>query len=257
MPERHAIEIEDGQRVVADHHKADTEAGVETDADEDLWIVFCHGFVSDRTGSYEYRAERATTEGFDAVRFDFRGCGDSDGAFREQTLTSKLADLRGVLEYFDPPAIVLFGSSFGAKVAFHAAADERLEAIVGRAPVTYNRTFDDTRETVAEEGGVALTERHTIDHRFFDDLDRHPFSDAVSAVDVPVCLFHGGGDDSVPVGDSFEAAETLARRTDVCLQILRDEGHRFSRGAEDRMQDQLFEWLAASGLHPRRSRNYG
>lgn len=248
MADRHTITVEDDERVIAVHH------GVGSD----IWIVFCHGFVSDKTGSYEDRAIRATEEGFDAVRFDFRGCGESDGAFRDQTMRSKLTDLRSVLDYFDPESYVLFGSSFAAKVAFHAAADaDRAAAVIGRAPVTYNRTFEATRETVVQEGSVALTDEHRIDGRFFEDFDRYPFEDAAAGITVPVALFHGGADDSVAVADSVEAAETLTDRTDVFLQLLTAEGHRFSREAEHRMREQLFDWLAISGLHPQRDSDRG
>ena len=139
----HRVPVADGQRVAAVHHEATG----------DDWIVFCHGFLSDKTGSYEHRCRRAVEHGYDAVRFDFRGCGESDGSFVESTLSGRLADLRAVLEYFDPPSVVLFGSSFGGKVAFHAAVeDPRVESVVTRAPVTYTSAFDDYRAVVDREG---------------------------------------------------------------------------------------------------------
>lgn len=247
MVERHEIEVDAHERVVALHHRPDRDV-------IERWIVFCHGLVSDKTGSYESRAERAAAEGFEAVRFDFRGCGESDGEFRDQTLGSKLADLRAVLDHFDPASVVLFGSSFGAKVAFHQAGrDDRVAAVIGRAPVTDNRTFDSTRETIRRHGRVELTADHAVDERFVADLDRYPFADVVAGIEVPVAIVHGATDDSVPLKDTFDAVEALSRRTDVWLQVFEGEGHRFSRAAENRLQDLAFGWLATSGLHPVRS----
>ena len=241
METTHAIPTESGEELAAVHHEP-------ASSTRDAWVVFCHGFVSDKSGSYEGRCRRAVEEGYHAVRFDFRGCGDSDGSFVEQTLSSKVADLEAVLRHFDAPAYVLFGSSFGAKTAFHAAVDtdRRIEAVVGRAPVTYNRTFDDRRAHVERHGEFVYDTGHAIDGRFFDDFERYPFGEVTSRLDVPVALFHGAPDDSVAVGDSFEAARAFD--ADVMLQVFEGEGHRFSRSAESRLRRQVFDWLAATGV---------
>ncbi len=234
MPERRRITVEEDQEVVAVHHPAPSNE----------WFVCCHGFVSDKTGSYERRCERAVENGYNAVRFDFRGCGESTGAFVEQTLSSRIADLQSVLDRFDPGSVVLFGSSFGAKTAFHTAVgDPRIEAIVGRAPVTDNRTFDDVRAVVEETGSFEYDTGHAVDARFFDDFGRYPFDTVTESLEVPVALFHGRADESVSLSDSLDAV--AAFETDVLLQVYPDEGHRFSDTAEERMQRQLFDWLAA------------
>ena len=233
MPTTHRIPVTDDESVVAVHHEAPG----------DDWLVFCHGFVSDKSGSYEGRCERAVTEGYNAVRFDFRGCGEADGDFVDQTLSDKLADLQAVVDHFDPDSYVLFGSSFGGKVAFHTAAtDERVTAVVTRAPVTLNRGLDHFRDPVADAGVLELDTGDRIDERFFDDFDDWPFDAVVGNITVPVAIFHGANDDSVALADSFDAAARL--QTDVLLQTFAAEGHRFSRPAERRLRQQLFDWLA-------------
>ncbi|WP_126665104.1 alpha/beta hydrolase family protein [Haloterrigena salifodinae] len=258
------IAVADGETIAAVHHEASG----------DDWIVFCHGFLSDKSGSYERRCQRAVENGYNAVRFDFRGCGDSDGRFVEQTLSDKLADLRAVLEYVAPPSVVLFGSSFGGKVAFHAAVDDkRVAAVATRAPVTYNRAFDEYRAIVEREsssrqaagseqregpdeasGETARAKRDAncegvyefetgdrIDERFFDDFEAYEFDDVAASLSVPVAIFHGREDDSVDVGDSVDAAAAL--ETDVLLETFAAEGHRFSTDAEARLLERLFHWL--------------
>lgn len=241
METTHAIPTETGEELVAVHHEPASPT-------KGAWVAFCHGFVSDKSGSYEGRCRRAVEEGYHAVRFDFRGCGESDGAFVDQTLSSKVADLDAVLRYFDAPAYVLFGSSFGAKTAFHAAVEtgQRIEAVVGRAPVTYNRTFDDRRAHVERHGSYTYDTGHAVDHRFFEDFERYSFDAVTETLDLPVALFHGAADDSVAVADSFEAARAFD--ADVLLQVYDGEGHRFSRPTESRLRRQVFDWLAATGL---------
>jgi pimeloyl-ACP methyl ester carboxylesterase len=231
MPTAHTIPV-DGTDLAAVHHAAGG----------DRWLVCCHGFLSDKSGSYEGRCERAVAEGYDAVRFDFRGCGESGGDFVDQTLSAKLADLRAVLDHFEPASCALFGSSFGGKVALHAAPDDgRVEVVATRAPVTYNRAFDEAREAVDREGRHEFETGQAVDGRFFEDFERYPFADAAADLDVPVAILHGGADESVPIADSLDAAAAL--ETDVLFERFAGEGHRFSRAAEARLRDRLFDWL--------------
>jgi pimeloyl-ACP methyl ester carboxylesterase len=220
----------------------ETVTGVHHEATGDRWLVFCHGFLSDKSGSYEGRCERAVAEGYDAIRFDFRGCGASDGRFRDQTLSDKLADLRAVVAAVDPGPYALFGSSFGGKVALHAAAtDDRVTAVATRAPVTYNRAFDEYRDAVRRDGLVQFDDGRAIGPDFVTDFEAYDFAATAPNVDVPVAIFHGRDDASVPIEDSFDAARTL--ETDVLLEAIVGEGHRFTERAEERLRDRLFAWL--------------
>ncbi|MWV40286.1 alpha/beta fold hydrolase [Natrialba sp. INN-245] len=232
MVEHHEVPVAGGESVAAVHHEAPS----------NRWFVCCHGFLSDKSGSYERRCRRAVQEGYNGVRFDFRGCGESDGAFVEQGVSEKIADLEAVVDDVEPSSIVLFGSSFGGKVAFHAATGlDRVEAVVTRAPVTDNRAFDNYRSSVAADGEHRFETGDRIDDRFFEDLDRYPFDDVVSALDVPVAIFHGTADESVDVDDSIDATRRL--ETDVLLQTFSAEGHRFSAPAESRLLALTFDWL--------------
>ncbi|WP_340101341.1 alpha/beta hydrolase [Salinibaculum salinum] len=234
MPDRFEVEV-DGQSVV----------GVTHPAPGDRWLVFCHGFLSDKSGSYEERCRRAVDAGYNAIRFDFRGCGDSDGAFVDQTLSDKLADLQAVLDHVDPVRYALFGSSFGGKVAFHTAvADDRVTAVATRAPVTYNRAFDEYRDTVENKGVVTFEDGRAVDSTFFADFETYDFTAVTERLDVPVAIFHGRDDDSVDIEDSFDAASALPG--DVLLEAFAGEGHRFTEEAEARLRERLFDWLDGS-----------
>jgi len=232
MPTRHTVSVDEDE-VVAVRHEADT--------DTDDWILFSHGFVSDKEGSYVGRCERAVAEGYNAVRFDHRGCGESDLSFSEQNLSTRIADLRAVIEYFKPSSCVLFGSSFGGKVAFHVAVDgSRVEAVGARAPVTYTEPFEEYRR----EGGVRDEESAGwggVAEDFFDDMRSYDFSEIEEELDVPVAIFHGRDDATVELEHSIDAVAGLD--TDVMLHAYEGEGHSFSRGAEARLRDELFGWL--------------
>ncbi len=123
----------------------------------------------------------------------------------------------------------------------------RLEAIVARSPVTYNRTFESYRETVETEGRLRFDGNRAIDGRFFEDFATYEFESITNRLDVPIAIFHGTADESVPIEDSFEAAAAL--ETDVNLAKYTGEGHRFSEAAERRLREQAFGWLETVYKH--------
>lgn len=231
MTEKFSIPVQDNENVVAIHHEADS----------DKWIFFCHGFGSNKEGSYEKRAEKMVKDGWNAVRFDFRGNGESDGEFIEQGLSSKINDLKAVVEHFDPENYVLFGSSFGGKVVFHSSMELKPEAVVGRAPVTYNQIMDKYKAIIEKKGKFTHHPGATIDKRFYEDLEKHEFEEVVNSLDKPVAIFHGADDTTVHPEHSFKAAESL--ETEVLLHKLKGENHSFSEDAENRFMDLLSNWL--------------
>lgn len=231
MAEKHIIDTGTGEKLSARLHSADS----------DRWIFFCHGFGSNKEGSYERRAERAVKEGFNAVRFDFRGNGESDGDFIEQNLSSRMKDLESVIDYFGPDRYVLFGSSFGGKVAFHTAIRRDPESVIGRSPVTYNDIMSDYREEIEEKGVVEKIEGKKVDERFFEDFDKYSFSETAKKIESPVMIFHADEDRLVDIENSWVAADEL--NVDVSVQKFVGEGHSFSDRAEQNMMDLMFCWL--------------
>lgn len=223
MPTRHWIPLDDqggtaeSQEIVAVHH---TSPG-------DRWLIFSHGLVSDKSGSYQERCERAVEKGYNAVRFDHRGCGESDGSFGTQNFETRLADLRAVIDWFDPGECVLFGSSFGGRVVlFVATTTSVVSAVVTRAPVTYTEYLN----------GIGASSES-----FRSALEDNPFADVIENISVPVAIFHGREDETVAPAGSIEAAEALDDDTLCFLQA--GEGHRFSAEAESRLRTQMFAWL--------------
>jgi len=231
MANKYFVEAEDGEDVSVVHHEADS----------DEWIFFCHGYGSDKEGSYEERAERAAEEGYNAVRFDFRGNGESDGDFIDQSLSSRIKDLEACIEFFGPEKVYLFGMSFGGKVASHATQDLDVEALVLKSPVTYNSIMDKFRQVVEEKGFYTHFSDKTIDERFFEDFDTYSFKDVTSGLECPVAIFHGGADTTVHFENSAEAVKAFD--TDVMLYKLDGEEHSMSDEGEEKMKDMMFVWL--------------
>ena len=100
-------------------------------------IIMMHGFGANKNGGPEWICRQFAEWGYVALRFDFRGCGESGGTRGRVIASEEVADARNAITYMaaradvDPAAIALCGSSLGGGVAVQAAAiDERVAAVI-------------------------------------------------------------------------------------------------------------------------------
>ena len=100
-------------------------------------IIMMHGFGANRNGGPAWVCGQFEAWGYVALRFDFRGCGDSGGERGRVIPMEEVADARHAVSYMasrpevDPDRIALAGSSLGAGVAVYAAGvDPRVAAVL-------------------------------------------------------------------------------------------------------------------------------
>ena len=101
-------------------------------------ILVLHGFGSNKDSPMVRSVTRMFTSlGYVALRFDMRGCGESEGERGRVICLEQVADTRSAFDflaatdYADPKRIAVFGHSFGAAVAVYAAGtDPRVAACI-------------------------------------------------------------------------------------------------------------------------------
>jgi pimeloyl-ACP methyl ester carboxylesterase len=100
-------------------------------------IIMMHGFGANKNGGPEWVCRQFESWGYVALRFDYRGCGESEGPRGRVIAMEEVADARNAVTYMadrpevDPSRIALCGSSLGAGVAVHAAGiDQRVGAVI-------------------------------------------------------------------------------------------------------------------------------
>lgn len=101
-------------------------------------FLVLHGFGSNKeSGNSVVIAKQLNEWGYVAMRFDFRGCGQSEGEPARILCLDQVADTSNALTYMasrnevNPKQIGLVGSSFGAAVAIYTAgADGRVAAVI-------------------------------------------------------------------------------------------------------------------------------
>lgn len=94
-------------------------------------VLICHGLAGHKSGHYRIYVElakRLTELGIAVFRFDFRGCGDSEGDFTEITVEGEVSDAMTAMQYLaslpfvDPARIGVLGRSFGGVISVLLAA---------------------------------------------------------------------------------------------------------------------------------------
>ena len=101
-------------------------------------FMVLHGFGSNCSSSNcTLPAEMFTQWGYAALRFDFRGCGESEGKRANTICLEQVADTSAALSFLqtrpevDPARIAVVGSSFGAAVAVYTGGvDPRVAAVI-------------------------------------------------------------------------------------------------------------------------------
>jgi pimeloyl-ACP methyl ester carboxylesterase len=101
-------------------------------------VLVLHGFGSRKAaGNVTGPANMFMNWGYVVLRFDMRGCGDSDGLFGHLLCLDQVEDTRAAITFMqsrpevDPDRIAVVGSSFGAAVAVYTAGvDERVAAVI-------------------------------------------------------------------------------------------------------------------------------
>lgn len=101
-------------------------------------FLVLHGFGGNKeSGNSVTITEQLARWGYLAMRFDFRGCGESGGKRAWILCEDQVEDTKNALTFMagrpevDPERIALIGSSFGAAVAIYTGGvDERAAAVV-------------------------------------------------------------------------------------------------------------------------------
>ncbi|MED1601385.1 MULTISPECIES: alpha/beta hydrolase family protein [Alkalihalophilus] len=220
-------------------------------------LIFIHGFVGNKIGEHRMFVKAAryfSSLGYICVRFDFSGCGESNGHYKDVTVTKKVDELKSVISYtmelegVDPNRISLVGHSLGGAVtALTSPTIPQLNQVVLWAPVA--RPYDDIVSITTEDAVMSAKKNGVYDYQgfelsksFFEDLKRHDPLTSISTFNGSVLIIHGDEDQEVPKSnaDDYVTAAIDANR------IFIDKGdHTFSSHAfENRLFNETAVWLS-------------
>ncbi len=170
-------------------------------------VIASHGLLSSKDSEkYIALAQRMSEEGMAMLRFDFRGIGESEGDEQDNTISKKIADLRGAIHFVETnpglgDRIGLIGSSLGGFLSLiQASTDRKVRATVVWATPMH---LDDL-------GSKKQKEDYPLPPKaFFEDLPKHRLLPLLPKVSN--CLvIHGEKDELVPVDQALGIFRNLA-----------------------------------------------
>jgi len=195
-------------------------------------IIYLHGFASSPETSQKAQAFK---QAFAASEITLQIPDLNKPSFERLTLTAMLAHLADIVRSCPPGPVYLVGSSMGGLLAVHFvsrykdAEAKRVELLFLMAPALdflANRrvTLGETGMRTWEETGWTKVHNYATDRKerihwgFVEDIAAY---DSYAAhVDIPVIVYHGSEDESVPLAQSEKFA---ADRNNVRLKVVESD----------------------------------
>lgn len=203
-------------------------------------IIFFHGLMDDRNGINYMSIQHAkylTAAGFLVYRFDFRGCGESEGSFFDLTFTRQIEDAQIIYDFVenekfvDKKNIFIRAHSMGGAVAIKLAQLKDPKGLILYAPGSnYSlensnliRSLDDLSKSqlLGEKdlGGLRLSAKIVEDSR------KYNFLEIAEEYKGKVLMVRGGKD---PVIEKESMTLLEDKFTDCKYIEIENVGHNFT-----------------------------
>lgn len=209
-------------------------------------VVFLGGFMSDMTGTKATALEEyCRNRGQAFVRFDYRGHGQSSGAFAAGTIGLWAEDVLTVIDAVTEGPLVLVGSSMGGWIMLLAALSrrDRVTGLLGIAPapdftdrMQNGELTPDQIEVIKRDGKIEIPSDYddgpyTITRALLEDGSRQRVLDKPIHLSCKVRLLHGMQDNAVPWSVSSTLLSTITG-DDVEVTFIKNGDHRLSEPAD-------------------------
>ena len=224
------------------------------DADGSLPVaILLHGLNTTRSWCDDI-AWRLAEEGVASVRFDFAGCGESDGAHVDMTVSSLIRDTVSIYDYVcglpfvDTDNIILVGKSMGCVSALLA---EQAYALDVKAMCFWYPGFGiDLTTTAGNLLGVrfdASDPPESLDvwgyeygREFITEAQSLDLVSAGKGCGEPVLIIHGDSDQVSSITGSYVAEQIMS---DCTLDVIEGGGHGFEGEQEQQALDDMVDFV--------------
>jgi alpha/beta superfamily hydrolase len=217
----------------------------------DWLIVLGHGVTGNKDRPIVVDTANALNiAGFDTLRFSFAGNGDSEGDFRDATISKEVGDLAALLDVISSvyPKIAYIGHSMGGAVGvIQASRDKRIQALVSLAGMIETKAFAKTEfaQETPDQGLMWAEESCPLSAKFMHDLCETIQSVAPLAecIRAPWLLVHGTADDLVRPKDTEQVQRFKGETAKVVFVEAAD--HSFNQPAHKaQMTQAVVDWLS-------------
>ena len=200
-------------------------------------VCFYHGFTVEKVGLmrlHELFARRCEMAGIACIRFDFYGCGESEGEYEEMRFLDEVEQAKAIYQwaaqqaFVDPKKIFMAGHSLGGAVAGIAAVEKQPKGLLlwSAGNTAY---FDISRragaipgeyQTYYDVGGLKLA------GEFIEELRKTDVVNESKGYRGRVLLVHGERDEKIPIASAGSYMDMYGGN--ACLRVIEGADHQFS-----------------------------
>ena len=209
-------------------------------------IILFHGFTGNKCEShfiFTKLARRLCKEGFSVLRFDFYGCGDSEGNFEEMTLFTEMKDGEKAFEYInsldfiEKDKIGVLGISMGAIIAVYTASKfNQIKGLCLWSPLAFPLHLKrkiltkKMSKKIEKEKKIYIPEfGHYIGKGFIESLEQINIDEYVKDYKGNILIIHTKDDISVDLKHPFYYFERFHKNSsNLKLVIFNKGGHTFT-----------------------------
>ncbi len=179
-------------------------------------IVFAHCFTCTASSKAATTISRHLAEsGFDVLRFDFTGLGESEGDFADSNFSTGVEDILAAWKFLEGQGLspeLLIGHSFGGTAVLAAA--EQLAACKAVATIAapsnaehVKHLFSTKREAIEATGSATVDiggRPFHVKRQFLDDLAAQPARERLRRLRCALLVMHAPLDDVVEIENASE-----------------------------------------------------
>ncbi|XP_078538418.1 palmitoyl-protein thioesterase ABHD10, mitochondrial-like isoform X2 [Lissotriton helveticus] len=198
-------------------------------------IIYLPGYKSDMNTEKCLALEKyCCSIGRAFVRFDYTGCGQSEGNFEDSLFGEWKDDVLAVLDELTTGPQMLVGSSMGSWLMVLVTL-ERPQRVAGLACTgtvfdpfvnMYESMSAEVKEETARKGFYRLPTAlsTTIPYSFLQEAQKHTIKQRPIPITCPIRMLHGMDDASAPWSKAVQLAENLESQ-DVSVVLRTQGGH--------------------------------
>jgi pimeloyl-ACP methyl ester carboxylesterase len=194
---------------------------------EELLILMVHGFPGNKNahGNLFHDIEFLLRDkGYHTLRFDFRGCGESDGREEDFTLAGANEDFQNVLFWARDRGykrFIVIGEGLGATVALMnvdhtVAASVLLWPFIDLPRIAKTNYRPEAIEEPSIKAGYVLMENQRIGLDFIKEMQKSNLVFALKDLKIPLLIMHGSADETSPIDQlDLLRAHAAAKRIEI------------------------------------------
>jgi alpha/beta superfamily hydrolase len=208
-------------------------------------VVVSHGLLTHKSTKFNSSLSSTLAEnGLTVVRFDFEGCGESEGDLKDLTPRRAQSNVEDVVmnlrEQNATARIGLFGTCFGGYASLLAASDGPAKDVIKGLCVRcvmdsadwdgfWRNLYPDAHQTWEQGNCIPHSfnsKTHPISYKFHQETQEVALADVVAQIDVPAKVLNGDQDEFVNLGRWLETKE---RFRDCRLDVLSGCDHNYTQ----------------------------